>query len=130
LGKIRSSQLPKSLRKRQSDAEEKLWFNLRNRHLTGFKFRRQHRIGRYVVDLVCLERKLVIEVDGGQHNESPINIQDTQRTIWLEKEGYRVVRFWDNDVLNNTDGVLETIRIILDDAHPHPDPLPSRERGV
>jgi very-short-patch-repair endonuclease len=130
LGKIRSTQLPRALRKRQSDAEEKLWFNLRNRHLVGFKFRRQHRIGHYVVDLVCLEKKIVIEVDGGQHNESPTNIQDKQRTLWLEKEGYKVIRFWNNDVLTNTEGVLETVIKLLNDEHPHPDPLPSRERGI
>jgi very-short-patch-repair endonuclease len=102
MGRIRSSKLSKELRKRQTDAEGRLWYFLRGRNLEGYKFRRQHRLGRYIVDIVCLDKKLVIEVDGGQHNEVSNQEQDTKRTAWL--------RFWDNEVLTNTEGVLEIIR--------------------
>jgi very-short-patch-repair endonuclease len=108
--RIRGAALPKKLRKQQTDAEGRLWYFLRNKYIEGFKFRRQHRLGQYVVDLVCLEKKLVIEVDGGQHNEITNQTRDKLRTEWLEKEKYRVLRFWDNDVLTNTEGVLEVIR--------------------
>jgi very-short-patch-repair endonuclease len=113
MGRIRSTTLPKELRKRQTDAEGRLWYFLRDRQIEGFKFRRQHRIGHYIVDMACLEKKLIIEIDGGQHNEAPNQEQDRIRTNWLEKEGYQVFRFWDNDVLNNTKGVLEVIRNVL-----------------
>ncbi len=102
--------LAKGLRKRQTDAEMALWHQLNNRQLEGAKFRRQHRIGKYIVDFVCLEKELVIEIDGGQHNESPQITNDEQRTQWLEKTGYRVIRYWNNDVLENIEGVIENIR--------------------
>jgi len=73
------------------------------------KFRRQHPIGQYIVDFVCLERKLIIELDGGQHALPDEILKDRQRDAWLEKEGYTVVRFWDNEVVMNTLGVLDTI---------------------
>jgi len=113
MGRIRSATLPKELRQRQTDAEGRLWYYLRARNLEGFKFRRQHRIGRYIVDLSCLEKNLVIEIDGGQHNQSPDEAQDKRRTDWLVKEGYQVLRFWNNEVLTNTEGVLEVIRQLL-----------------
>jgi very-short-patch-repair endonuclease len=113
MGRIHSATLPKELRQRQTDAEGRLWYFLRDRQIEGFKFRRQHRIGHYVVDLVCLEKKLILEIDGGQHNEVLNQEQDRIRTNWLEKEGYQVLRYWDNDVLNNTEGVLEVIRQAL-----------------
>jgi very-short-patch-repair endonuclease len=84
----------------------KIWFAVRDRRLAGFKFVRQEPIGRYVVDLVCRDRKLVIEVDGGQHAEGA---RDRIRDAYLTSEGYRVLRFWNTDVLNNLEGVLETI---------------------
>jgi very-short-patch-repair endonuclease len=110
MGRIRSATLPKELRKRQTDAEGRLWYCLRNKQIEGFKFRRQHRIGHYVVDIVCLEKKLIIEIDGGQHNEVLNQARDRLRTNWLEKEGYQLLRFWDNEVLTNTEGVLKVIR--------------------
>jgi len=110
MGRIRSPKLPRVLRKHQTDAEARLWYHLQNRQLEGFKFRREHRIGRYIVDMVCLDKKLVIEIDGGQHNEPLNQEKDEQRTNWLKNEKYDVMRFWDNDVLTNTEGVLETIR--------------------
>jgi very-short-patch-repair endonuclease len=76
----------------------------------GMKFRRQHPIGQYIADFVCLERKLIIELDGGQHALPEEILKDRQRDIWLEEEGYAVMRFWDNEVLTNTSGVLEAIR--------------------
>jgi len=89
-----------------TDAERRLWAALRDRRLQSYKFRRQHPIGRFVVDFACTKHRLVIEADGGQHNESTADIR---RTAWLESEGWRVMRFWNNDILANTEGVLSTI---------------------
>ena len=107
--------LARQLRRNQTEAERLLWSRLRALHLDGLKFRRQHPIGKYVVDFVALEEKLVIELDGGQHNESPIREYDEQRSSWLNEESYRVIRFWDNEVLLNIEGVLEVIM-----GHVHP----------
>ena len=92
--------------------------------MEGFKFRRQQAVGRYVVDFVNLEKKVVIELDGGQQALDP---GDKMRDEWLRAEGYKVLRFWDSQVLSNLEGVLETIRDGL--LTPHPDPLPQGERG-
>jgi very-short-patch-repair endonuclease len=94
------------LRKRMTDAERRLWSKLRMRQVEGFRFRRQAPIGPYVVDFICLELKLIVEVDGGQH---AMPQADAKRTTWLESEGYRVVRFWNNDVLKNTEAVLQSL---------------------
>lgn len=102
--------LARGLRSRQTDAERRLWNALRIMHSDGLKFRRQHPIGPYIVDFVNLDRKLVVEIDGSQHNESEAQEADTRRTKWLEAEGYWVLRFWDSDVLTNMDGVFATIR--------------------
>lgn len=102
--------LAKGLRKRSTDVERLLWSRLRAGRFEGLKFRRQHPIGQYIADFVCLERKLVIELDGGQHSLPDNIVKDRQRDIWLEKEGYTVVHFWDNEVLMNTSGVFEAIR--------------------
>ena len=85
----------------------KLWSALKNRQLGNFKFRRQAPIGKYIVDLVCLEKYLIVEVDGGQHIEA--SLADNDRTAWLQSHGYRVVRFWNDQVLKETDTVLEEI---------------------
>ncbi len=91
-----------------TDAERVLWQSLRNRQLAGFKFRRQKPIGSYIVDFVCIEKKIVIEVDGGQH---ALNKEyDNERSDFLKHMGYRVLRFWNNDVLKEKDAVLEEIR--------------------
>jgi len=87
--------------------------------MEGFKFRREQPIGKYVVDFANLEKKLVIEVDGGQHAMDP---GDRVRDEWLRAEGYKVLRFWDNEVFSNLEGVLEMIRKAF--LTPHPDPLP------
>ena len=94
------------LRKRMTDAERRLWSKLRMRQVEGFRFRRQAPVGPYVVDFICLELKPIVEVDGGQH---AVPQADTKRTAWLESEGYRVIRFWNNDVLKNTEAVLQTL---------------------
>ncbi len=106
------------LRRNVTDAELRLWHRLRSRGLAGFKFMRQEPIGRYVVDFVCRERRLIVEVDGGQHAD---NRHDAARDATLVRSGYRVLRFWNNDVLVNTDGVLATITAVLQATiPPHP----------
>ena len=109
------SETARRLRKNPTEAEKRLWYHLRRKQLDGFRFRRQRPIGRYIVDFTCLEASLIIEVDGGQHAFR--SEQDYERTRFLEAQGFRVMRFWNNDVLENTDGVLETIRAILAGNH-------------
>jgi len=99
----------RELRQRQTDAEAVLWGRLRERQLAGVKFRRQQPLGEFIVDFVSLEKRIVVELDGGQHGESKREERDNERTAWLQGEGYRVLRFWNNDVLQNTEGVLERI---------------------
>jgi very-short-patch-repair endonuclease len=101
----RTNRFARTLRRNATDAETKLWQRLRNRQLGGLKFRRQATIGYHVVDFLCAEKRLVVELDGGQHTLE----RDAGRTAQLEALGYRVIRFWNNDALGNTDGVLETI---------------------
>jgi very-short-patch-repair endonuclease len=99
--------LSRRLRRSETDAERRIWLSLRNRRLGGFKFRRQQAFGPYIVDFFCAEQFLIVELDGGQH---AVNAeQDTVRTSYLVVRGYRVLRFWNNDVLSNTPGVLESI---------------------
>ncbi len=98
----------RTLRKNSTDAEKILWYNIRAKQLEGLKFRRQEPIGRYVVDFVCFERNLIIELDGGQHAID--REKDIERDCWLKNEGFRVLRFWNNDVLNNLEGVIFKIR--------------------
>jgi very-short-patch-repair endonuclease len=102
--------LIRELRRNQSDAESILWARMRNSRFEGVKFRRQHPLGNYIVDFASLDAKLIIEVDGGQHNESGMIEEDKQRTKWLESKGFKVLRFWNSDVFENLDGVLEKIR--------------------
>jgi very-short-patch-repair endonuclease len=100
------AQKARQLRKKMTDAERRLWSALRDRALSGYKFRRQHPIGLYIVDFACVEHMLAIEADGGQHAD---NRYDERRTAWLESQGWRVVRFWNNEVLTNIEGVVEMI---------------------
>ena len=117
----------RSLRQNQTRAEALLWSHLRNRQLVGLKFRRQYRIGSYIADFACIELRLVIELDGGQHSEA--TAEDTARSRILKLNGWRVLRFWNNEVFNNLEGVLESIRAEL--TRPHPNPLPSHSgRGL
>ena len=99
--------IAQKLRNNSTDTEKYLWRYLRGRQLEEFKFRRQHPIGKYIVDFINLERKIIIEVDGGQHSE---NKKDKLRDKWLEEKGYEVLRFWDNEVFTNIEGVIESIR--------------------
>ncbi|QOZ29993.1 endonuclease domain-containing protein [Bradyrhizobium sp. CCBAU 51753] len=108
----------RNLRNASTDAEGKLWYRLRARRLSGYKFVRQEPIGPYTVDFICRERRLVIEVDGGQHANSQ---HDAVRDKWLVDHNYRVLRFWNNEVSSNLAGVLETIITALAEAPPHPD---------
>jgi very-short-patch-repair endonuclease len=119
------------LRRELTDAERKLWSALRNRQLDGAKFRRQQPIGRFIADFVCQERRLIIEADGGQHSG---NLTDDRRTAFLEGKGYRVLRFWNNDILSNLDGVARVIAAALSTSHPaqaSPEsPSPARGEGL
>jgi len=110
------------LRRSQTDAERELWFQLRNRRLDGYKFRRQHPIGPFIVDFVCEECRLIVELDGGQHS-SQVHADNT-RTVLLESRGYRVVRFWNNEVLSETQSVLKVIIDLLKCDLPSPRPSP------
>ena len=104
------------LRRTPTDAEQRLWDLLRRRRFAGCKFRRQHPVGRYIVDFVCLERRLIVEVDGGQHDER--RLYDAKRDAWLCTQQFRVLRFWNNDVDRN----LEAVLTVIDEALHNPPP--------
>lgn len=114
-----------------TDAERLLWRHLRNREIGGWKFRRQYPVGPFVVDFICPEKNIIIEVDGGQHDEN--RELDLQRSAYLNKMGYKVYRFWNNEVIQETEAVLEAILGILTNEiqkSPSPQPSPpSGERG-
>jgi very-short-patch-repair endonuclease len=105
-------QRARSLRKEMTEAERALWARLRRRGVLGLKFRCQQPLGRYIVDFVCLERRLIIEVDGGQHLDQ--EGYDRERSRWLEGQGYRLLRFWNSEVLSSTDAVVEAIATALE----------------
>lgn len=111
-------QKARRLRRDATEAEKRLW-NEARRAFPGVKFRRQSPVGPYIVDFLCFAEKLVIEVDGGQHAE---NAADARRTAYLEGQGFRVIRFWNNEVLSNTAGVLQAIDMALS---PSPRPSPA-----
>lgn len=101
----------RDLRKESTIVEQHLWYWLRNRHLNAYKFHRQYVMGKYIVDFVCLKKKLVIEIDGGQHAE---NISyDENRTAYLKTRGFHVLRYWNHDVMDKMDAVLEDILVHL-----------------
>ena len=114
--------LAQSLRNNATPAERRLWWHLSKRQLQGHKFSRQMPIGPFVADFLCRKARLVIEVDGGQHCESR---RDQSRTDFIEAQGFRVIRFWNNEVLENIEGVLLTIAQAMADSPP---PAPSRKR--
>jgi very-short-patch-repair endonuclease len=97
----------RQLRSKMTDAESHLWRRLRGRQIGGLKFRRQHPVGKFILDFACVELKLAIEVDGGQHGE--LLTSDRTRTTWLEQQGWEILRFWNNEILQNTEDVLEQI---------------------
>jgi very-short-patch-repair endonuclease len=115
----------RSLRRRMTDAELRLWFQLRNRAFIGYKFRRQHPIGPYIADFACVEARLVVELDGSRHLEAI----DAIRTACLEIRGYHVLRFWNNDVLTQIEAVLAMIHQVLA-SRLHPNPSPASRRGA
>jgi very-short-patch-repair endonuclease len=110
MNRKRLTPIARKLRRASTEAEARLWHHLRNRQLLGFKFRFQMPIGRHVADFACEQARLVIELDGGQHTDRPA---DAARTAAIEALAYHVLRFWNHDVLANTDGVLEEIARIL-----------------
>jgi very-short-patch-repair endonuclease len=118
----------KILRKNQTDTEAVFWARLRTAKL-NLKFRRHERIGKYCVDFVSFSKKLIIEIDGGQHNDMATKAKDEQRTAWLISQGFRVIRFWDNEVRQNPEGVLQMIQDTLAELSPSPD-LSHRRRGI
>ena len=115
----------RTMRSNATEAEQYLWQHLRKAQLKGNKFRRQHVIGNYIADFVCIPQKLVIELDGSQHMEN--HQYDDKRTKWLMDEGYRVLRFWNNQIFNEMDGVLELIMKALET--PPSQPSPSNGEG-
>ncbi|WP_151974576.1 endonuclease domain-containing protein [Erythrobacter sp. EC-HK427] len=110
------------MRREPTDAERKLWSLLRGKRLGGHKFKRQEQIGDYIVDLVCFGSRVIIEADGSQHSDDA----DAARDHWLTSQGFRVLRFWNNEILNNSDGVAQMVLAALET--PLPDPLPQGER--
>ena len=128
-GEVRESprDFARGLRRRQTDAERRLWARLRDRRLLGVRFARQVPIGPYIVDFCCREQRLIVELDGGQHATRAD--YDAGRTAFLEGLGYRVLRFWDNEAFRNTDGVLQRIAQALSSAQTRPSPRPSPQRG-
>jgi very-short-patch-repair endonuclease len=115
----------RKLRRGATDAEQRLWRHLRNRNLGGFKFRRQVTIGPYVADFACAETRLIIEADGGQHCGN----RDSSRTSALEALGWSVLRFWNNDILQQTDAVLQSILVTCEERRVKPSPCPLPHAG-
>jgi len=108
-----SYDLARQQRKSKNPWEAKIWRCLRNRKFYGFKFKRQVRIGVYIVDFCCDEKRLIIELDGGQHNSIDAKIKDLEREVNLKNKDYKIMRFWNNEIDNNMEGVLENIRKFL-----------------
>jgi very-short-patch-repair endonuclease len=119
---IMNKVISRQLRKNMTDAEKALWRHLRFNQLS-YKFRRQCPVGSYIVDFVCFEKKLIIELDGGQHMDQVV--YDSKRDTWLEQEGFQIIRFWNHEVLSNVESVKERISNILT---PHLNPPPQGGR--
>lgn len=109
----------KQLRHELTNEEKRLWYLLRGRRFADYKFRRQHPVGHYILDFACCEARLAIELDGGQHDEN--QEYDRQRTGWLNQRGWTVLRFWNNELWNNEEAVLDKI---LETLQPSPRPSP------
>ena len=126
--RLRSRELrdrAKSMRAAATPAEHRLWQILRGKRFGGYKFKRQLPIDDYIADFVCLSARLVVEADGGQHADNP---RDTRRTAYLEAQGFRVLRFWNNEIFDNEEGVLTHILDTL--KSPLPNPSPAEGRGA
>lgn len=122
-GKIQL-QRARQLRTNATDAEQKLWYHLRAKRFLGLKFKRQKPVGRYIVDFICLSPKLIVEVDGGQHSDQLCC--DQNRDAWLRAQGFEVLRFWNNQVLSETQSVLEAMRERVLALSPGPSPACGR----
>ena len=122
-----SKNIARNLRKNPTEAEKILWQRLRNRQVEGLKFRRQRILGSHIVDFVNFERKLVIELDGSQHGVE--KERDWKRDRWLQTQGFEVLRYWNNEVFENVEGVLETIRARLLAPLPLPPPASPSKWG-
>jgi len=118
-------QRARALRKSATEAEKKLWEVLRRKHIHGLRFRRQYPIGPYFADFVCLPARLIVELDGGQHADGAAVAHDNRRTTWLEGERFRVLRFWNLDVFEDIDGIMDRIA----DAVREPLPLTPSRKG-
>jgi very-short-patch-repair endonuclease len=117
----------KELRQNSTDAERLLWQRLKAKQLDGLKFRRQEQVGRFIADFVCYEKGVIVEADGGQHTLE--KEKDEERTKWLNSQGFTVLRFWNNEILTNIEGVMEVIRMQCMKT-PLPGPLPQGEREL
>jgi very-short-patch-repair endonuclease len=119
----------RTLRTSATDAERKLWHHLRANQLNGARFRRQHPVGIYVLDFACVQQRLAVELDGGQHADDVV--RDATKTAFLETQGWRVLRFWNNDVMGNIEGVLTLIaEALLASSRPPPHPSPCQGEGA
>ena len=123
---MEQGEFAKHLRHQMTDAEIKLWRHLRAHRLNGQKFRRQQPIGPYVVDFVHFGARLIVEADGGQHNGAQ---HGETRDAWLREQGFKVMRFWNNEIMSNPDGVLAAIMAAVTEHPSPPTPLPQGERG-
>ena len=117
LKNVRLRKYARALRHNQTDAERKFWEQVRNRRLAGLKFNRQHPIGSYIADFVCIEKRLIVELDGAQHMKQ--ESYDAERETFLSTKGYRVLRFWNVDVLTNMEGVIATVLLGLNGGNTH-----------
>jgi very-short-patch-repair endonuclease len=110
----------RELRTRQTEAERIIWYKLRDKQLCGIKFRRQEPIGNYIVDFVSFDKKLILEIDGSPHKKTLTKINDNRRTLWLQEQGFKVLRFWNSDILNDIEDVLKKIiEFTKEGTHPH-----------
>jgi very-short-patch-repair endonuclease len=116
----------RQLRHHMTESETRLWRHLRAHRLNGEKFRRQQPIGPYVVDFVHFGARLIVEADGGQHNDAP---RDERRDAWLQAQGFKVMRFWNNEIMNNLEGVLVSVMAAVTEAPLSPGPSPARGAG-
>ncbi len=112
--KRKNINLARALRKKQTPQEIIIWSRLRNRQFHNLKFRRQYTIGKYIVDFICLDKKVIIELDGWQHKEEFSGDKEKKRTKFLQEQGYTVVRFWNNEINNNIDAVFFKLEEVLD----------------
>lgn len=115
----------RALRSNLTESERKIWQSLRKKQCQGLRFRRQVPIGKYIVDFACLDKKIILEINGGQHSLE----KDKRRDDYLRSQGFFVMHFWNHDVLSNLSGVLKTIEQTINIAHPHPDLPPSEGRN-